>query len=300
MADLGSKRQLDPTLQELVRTRLGSRCKVLDLSRSSGRRSTTWKLTAVDGTNFYLKRHEHPSHYRAEVLALTEWVPLLAVSDWWSAPTVISRHDEQGAVIISEVPGTVFSEIETTPAERAAVFRLAGQLAALIHRLKVDPYKAGSARTYDSHTIRIFREFAAPYLDSEVLNWFESVCKSDEVFAGLALLPTHSDYSPRNWVIDRSANGLRLGLIDWERARPGYWLEDAQRMVADDWFREPGMESAFYQGYDQSPDRREEHQIKLIALINAVGAVPWAIEHGDAEFAEFGRRSIAWLRSELS
>ena len=101
-------------------------------------------------------------------------------------------------------------------------------------------------------------------------------------------------------MIDRSTGELRFGLIDWERCRPGYWLEDAQRMVVDHWLDEPVMRSAFYQDYGRFPSSCEERQVKLIALANVVGSVPWAIEHGDAEFAEFGRRAITWLRSELS
>lgn len=300
MTDIVSQKCLDGALRELVKTELGSRCKVLDRSRAFGRKSFTWKLTAEDGAGFYLKRHEHPRHYAAEVLALTEWAPRLVDGDWWSAPVVVARDDALGAVIMTELPGTMFDEIEMAPEERIEVFRLAGRLAAMVHTLEVDPHKAGKAQTYSGEMIGAFQKFAAPYLEKETLDWFTHVCGDSEIFAGLSPLPTHSDYSPRNWVIDRSANGLRLGLIDWERARPGYWLEDVFRMVADHWRHEPAMRPAFYQGYGRFPSAREEHQLKQIALVNAVGAVPWAAEHGDADFAEFGRRTISWLRSELS
>ena len=184
--------------------------------------------------------------------------------------------------------------------ERAEVYRLAGRLAAMIHALAVDPHEAGNAQIYDRDMILRFRAFATPYLAAEILAWFEDICTADEAFNSLPLLPTHSDYSPRNWVINRDADGVRLGLIDWERARPGYWLEDAQRMVCDHWRREPALRSAFYEGYGRFPSRCEERQVKLIALVNAVGAIPWAHEHNDAEFASIGHQAIAWLRLQLA
>jgi len=36
-------------------------------------KSVTWRLTAADGTGFYLKRHEIRHHFEAEVGALNNW-----------------------------------------------------------------------------------------------------------------------------------------------------------------------------------------------------------------------------------
>ncbi|GEM_PF-4991346 len=38
-----------------------------------GQKSVTWRLTAADGTGFYLKRHEIRHHFEAEVGALNNW-----------------------------------------------------------------------------------------------------------------------------------------------------------------------------------------------------------------------------------
>lgn len=177
--------------------------------------------------------------------------------------------------------------------------RLAGRVASEIHQLDVDPHEAGTARLYGPDMWDRNIEAAVPYLDKETLRWIERTAAQENLFDGLSLVPTHCDFSPRNWLIDRSGGGLSLGLIDWERARPGYWLEDAQRFVFDHWQTEPRLRDEYFAGYGRSPSATEERQLNLICLSNALATVSWATEHGDLEFADFGRQVLAKLKNKF-
>ena len=60
----------------------------------------------------------------------------------------------------------------------------------------------------------------------------------------------------------------------------------------------PALRSAFHDGHGREPTSREQDQLKLIVLLTAAATVPWAIEHGDADFAAFGMATIERLRAE--
>jgi thiamine kinase-like enzyme len=117
------------------------------------------------------------------------------------------------------------------------------------------------------------------------------------VWDGLKLVPVHCDYSPRNWLVEDGRNAI--GVIDWERARPGYWVEDFHRMTLDHWWRRPALRDAYFDGYGREPSEKERRQAGMVSLVNAIGGVPWAIGHGDTQFEAHNRRVIATLRDVL-
>lgn len=291
-------------LRDFAATELGHGLSVTDRSRVFGRRSVTWRVETLDGTSFYLKRHEHYRHYEAEKVALQKWAPKIKQSARWSTPGVFADSTELGALILQELPGEVMEDTQLSLDDEIEIYRTAGWLASQVHSLDVDPYEAGPPRLYDSATMQGFIEGAVPYLDAATLQWAAQVTSVDGLFDGLAVVPTHSDFSPRNWLVHGSQDGPVLGLIDWERARPSYWLEDTQRMATGHWLNRTELRDAFMSGYGRTPAHaltpKEERQLKLICLGNALATVSWATEHDDTEFAQFGRMTLERLKSELS
>lgn len=67
-----AERPESDALRGFAAATLGSGLKIEDRSRAFGRKSETWRIAAVDGTGFYLKRHEFPHHHAAEIRALTK------------------------------------------------------------------------------------------------------------------------------------------------------------------------------------------------------------------------------------
>lgn len=287
-------------LRAFATATLGQVKTIEDCSRHFGRKSVTWRITARDGQLFYLKRHEESRLYVTERIIYTKWMPKLPKSHDWQTPEVVGDSAELGAFLLTAVPGEILEEADASIDEKRKMYCVAGQLAAEIHRLDVDAHEVGPARTYGRETWGGYFESAIPYLDSETLGWIERVLSGNDLFLGLSLVPTHCDYSPRNWLIDRSGGKVTLGLIDWERARAGYWLEDAQRLVFDYWLKDPELRTAFFEGYGRQPTPTEDRQMDLICLANALGTVPWAIEREDYAFAEFGRTVLRLVKERLA
>ena len=71
-------------------------------------------------------------------------------------------------------------------------------------------------------------------------------------------------------------------------------------MVYDDWQREPDFRQSFFEGYGRFPDAREERQIRLICLVNALATIQWATDRDDISFASFGRSTLDTIKRELS
>jgi hypothetical protein len=88
-----------------------------------------------------------------------------------------------------------------------------------------------------------------------------------------------------------------LGIIDWERSRPGYFVEDFQRMIQNHWVDQPHLVDAFFTGYGRRPSEQEWRQANQVVLINAVAGVPWSVTHGDFEFEKRNREVVERLKS---
>ena len=299
-------------LLQFVYDLLGRSVDIKDLSRSYGRKSVTWRITDSDNREYYLKCHEHRSHYLAEVRALTEWVPYLHEEPWWFAPTVLATSDELGAVIITALPGLILEEAPVESSTRTRLFELAGKFANSLHSSGIDLSSTPTSQTYTGEELDRYLLAAEPHIDSATMRWVDSIVRSSDAWEGLAIVPVHCDFSPRNWLtLEGTApegtapegtapeGTAPLGVIDWERSRPGYYVEDFQRMIQDHWVIEPHLRAAFFTGYGREPSELEWLQANQVVLINAVGGVPWSISHGDLEFEQRNRAVIESLKSLL-
>ncbi|MDA1256843.1 MAG: aminoglycoside phosphotransferase family protein [Chloroflexi bacterium] len=289
-----------PELNELRRfaaSTLGSGLKIEDRSRAFGRKSVTWRIEAADGTGFYLKRHESQHHYASEVRAIRDWVTRLPAGSWWEAPEIVASSDEPGAVILTELPGEIIDGSPPSPDVLKSTYVRAGRLARAFHDIDVDLSGESRVQRYGTEEHARYVEAARPHLDPHTFDWVTEVFQRPGLWDGLTIVPMHGDYSPRNWL--QHEDDAKIGVIDWERSRPGYWVEDIQRMTHDYWIDTPQLRDAFFEGYGRSPTETEWRQSDQITLINAVGGVPWAISHGDEQFAQHNRRVIERLKGIL-
>ncbi len=71
---------------------------IMDVSRTFGRQSVTWRATSVRGDMYYLKRHQHRHHYKAEAIAFEQWVPSLRTAEWWAAPRIVGKSEQLGGL----------------------------------------------------------------------------------------------------------------------------------------------------------------------------------------------------------
>jgi hypothetical protein len=101
------------------------------------------------------------------------------------------------------------------------------------------------------------------------------------------LVPTHGDWQPRNWVIDREV----VRVIDFGRADLRPAATDLARLAAQEFRRDPQLEAAFFDGYGADPrERRAWHRTRVR---EAIGTAVWAYLVGDTAFEAQGHRMIA-------
>lgn len=291
-----NQRELEP-LRKFIYDQLGPSVDIKDFSRTYGRKSIMWRIKAPDDRQYYLKRHEDHRHYLAEVRALTEWISHLGEEPWWSVPKVLAASDELGAVIFTALPGLILEETALEPGARAKLFGLAGKFASLLHSSLIDLSSIRASQTYTGDELDRYLLAAEPHFDGGTMRWVDSIVRRSGAWVGLAIVPVHCDFSPRNWVTFKGT--APLGVIDWERSRTGYYIEDFQRMIQDHWLTDPRLKEAFFTGYGREPTELEWRQANQVVLINAVTGVPWSISHGDIEFEQQNRAVIEILKAVL-
>ena len=136
-------------------------------------------------------------------------------------------------------------------------------------------------------------------MDDRALRWLDGEHRIDprtearlrEVVAShdrppAALVPTHGDWQPRNWLVD----GCRVLVIDLGRAdwRPA--LTDLTRLSCQQWDGRPDLETAFLAGYGADP--REPGAWRRALLREAIGTACWAYQVGDEPFERQGHRML--------
>ncbi|WP_457948674.1 phosphotransferase [Pseudarthrobacter sp. alpha12b] len=102
----------------------------------------------------------------------------------------------------------------------------------------------------------------------------------------VVVVPTHGDWQPRNWLIDKT----ELRVIDFGR----YELRPAAsafcRLAVQQWRTAPQLESAFFEGYGTDP--RDNELWNAMLLREAVSTAAWAHQVGDHEFERQGHRML--------
>ncbi|NUL49104.1 phosphotransferase [Cellulosimicrobium funkei] len=102
----------------------------------------------------------------------------------------------------------------------------------------------------------------------------------------VAVVPTHGDYQPRNWLMDEgTVRVIDFGRFAW---RPVH--TDWCRLAAQQWQGRPDLEEAFIAGYGSAPEP-ELWRIEMVR--QAVSTSVWAYQEGLAAFEAQGHRVLA-------
>ncbi|MEU4554031.1 aminoglycoside/choline kinase family phosphotransferase [Micromonospora violae] len=232
------------------------------------------------GSRFIVKAGGDDDHHverelRAHLNWLSPWTRL------GRAPTL--EHGDAAAklLVTRYLPGELVlgSEHANVP----GTFRQAGELLALLHaqtRTVDDDYEKrenGKSLTWLGEAHRIASS-TVDRLRAEITSWPTPAA---------LLVPTHGDWQPRNWL----AHNGTVGIIDFSRAamRPAY--TDFTRLSALDFRRDPGLESAFLDGYGADP--RQTPAWHRSRVREAIATAAWAYRVGDEPFEAHGHRMIA-------
>jgi len=280
------------SLVDFARREMGSKVKIENASRDIGRLTIIWRLTGSDGSRTWLKHHERTELYQRELTGLEVFVPKLGRQTWWCAPAVIAKDDQIEAILMSEVEGAILESASVSVEEIETMFSLAGKFSRMLHDLDYSTTDGNDAQTYSPDRLFAYLNEARQSVDEDILNWAQKRVEKYFSETSIRRVPCHMDYSPRNWIIQRSHEGIRFGVIDWERARPELWLHDIQRLAYDDWHREPGLRDRYFLGFGRQLTKTEEQQLDVLCVVMSIASINWAQSKGDNEFVAHSRTVI--------
>lgn len=188
--------------------------------------------------------------------------------------------DADAGVILLEYQNGIL--VEGSPAEYAAdTYRQAGELLHLLH--------AQASRVDDDLEAQE---------NAKALAWLDrphrvppSVANETRRILNAAparparVVPTHGDWQPRNWLIDRgTVRVIDFGRFAWRPPQT-----DLARMDARQWLIAPGLEAAFLDGYGDDP---RDDTWNLEKLRQAIATAVWAHQVGDEAFEAQGHRML--------
>lgn len=249
--------------------------------------TTVLELHGADGSTYIAKAGDTDDRNIArELTAHRQWL-----SVWTSqgrAPKLVAADEGAKLLVTEYLPGRL---VDKTADERSIdTYRQAGELLADFH---------------GQYAVRDDGEFERRQ-KQETLEWLARPHRiTNDARATLTehvrqwpappsvLVPTHGDWSPRNWLV---ADG-QIGVIDFGRfdLRPAY--TDLGRLAARQFRTDPRLESAFFEGYGKDP--REPEAWNRLRIREAVGTAAWAYKVGDEAYEQQGHQMIADILGDL-
>ncbi len=199
-------------------------------------------------------------------------------------PELVHADRDANLLVVTHVPGRLARD---TPAESdPAVHRQAGAALALFHQQGARRDEGFEAVQRD-HTLALLDQ---PHrIPRPQVEWLRRWLTAYDAPA-VDLVPTHGDWSPRNWLVD-SGGVLRvidLGRFDWRPA-----ASDVCRLAGREWSARPALAGEFARGY--GADLREDPVWLAQMVREAVGTATWALAVGDEPFERHGLRLVSDL-----
>lgn len=250
-------------------------------------RDHSWELAARavlevtwSGEPFIIKAGSGNDHHmEREIIAHDQWL-----TPWTSigrTPVAVHKNAAARLLVTKYLPGELV--LGTKHADNPRTYQQAGELLSQFHaQLSVrDPddearQNARSIKWLDgSHRITPVTEAA---LRAEIASW---------PTPPTTLVPTHGDWQPRNWLIHEG----QVSIIDLGRAGLRPAMTDLARLAAQNFARDPSLESAFFRGYGTDP--REPAAWHRVRIREAIGTAVWAHQVGDEAFEAQGHEMIA-------
>lgn len=221
-------------------------------------------------------------HLRRELRAHREWL------DPWvrtgHAPQILHADADAKLLVTKFLPGTL---VEGDPAqEDPETYRQAGELLARFHAQQVEASTDWNSQL--AH--RALGWFERPHrIDAESVTALRAEIDSWTRQGEVALVPTHGDWQPRNWLIHQG----EVRVIDFGRADLRPRVEDFARLARQDFARDPQLEEAFVLGYGHDP--RDGDLWRRTLVVEAIGTAVWAHGVGNESFERVGLRQITQL-----
>lgn len=234
----------------------------------------------------YIVKADGASHHHVlrELDAHERWIgPWVRAG---RAARLVAGDREARIVVTAYLPGEL---VLGSPAqEDPETFRQAGELLAALH---AQPGRADSAYE-EAENAKVLRNLGKPHRIMPVVESRLRDLVGSWPGEPVALVPTHGDWQPRNWL----AHDGRVSVIDFGRAALRPALTDWLRLEARDFRYDPAREAAFVAGYGADP--RDCEAWFRERLREAVNTAVWAHQVGDEPFEAEGLAMIERVLAE--
>lgn len=252
----------------------------IERDHSWGQVQTTVLEVTHGGSRFIVKAGGDSDHHiQRELRAHGNWL-----QPWTSigrAPALAHGSAPARLLVTRYLPGRLV--LGSGHAAAPATYRQAGRLLALLHAQKgmtSNDYEGRENRkslAWLSGPHRI-APATVEQLRAEIASW---------PTPPVALVPTHGDWQPRNWLVHDDF----VSVIDFGRAAVRPALTDFARLAVQEFRGNPDLEAAFIDGYGSDP--REPGAWHRTRVREAIGTAAWAHQVGDERFEAQGHRMIA-------
>jgi Ser/Thr protein kinase RdoA (MazF antagonist) len=248
--------------------------------------NTVLEVSDRRGRSLIAKAVRHQETYERELHALRRWAPALGSG----APDLLAADGERRLLIVASRPGRLAEETaaETDP----SVHEQAGRLTRRLHDADQPVLDAdiaastiGKLETWISRGSRL--------LSGDDIGFCREQVRPLAAIGPVPTVPCHLDNQPRNWLVDDAGT---VSLIDFGMCKRDVWVRDVQRLYVQQWIGRPDLRDAFYAGYGRTPSASDIALLRCYVAYSAVSTIVWASAHGDPDFEEQGRRTLAELR----
>jgi Ser/Thr protein kinase RdoA (MazF antagonist) len=265
---------------------LGPVTLVRDLSWRLGDNKVV-EVTDLGGRRWIAKAVLHREGYERELRALRRWAPALGAG----APVLLAADDGQQLLIMASRPGRLAEE--TNAEIDPAVHEQAGRLTRLLHDAE-PPVLDADAAASTARKLEIWISRGSGLLTDEDIDFSREEVRPMAGLGPVPTVPCHLDNQPRNWLV---GNGGTVSLIDFGMCKQDVWVRDVRRLYVQQWVGRPDLRDAFYAGYGRTPTEADLALLRCYLAYSALSTVVWGREHGDPDFEEQGRRTLAELRA---
>jgi len=214
--------------------------------------SAVWRLEGR--ASAYLKAFRQPQKFVQERRAYRDWLPRLTLEPGSAlTPALLAESGTLRALLLTALPGSLAVHAPLTPRQGLEVYRQAGAFLRALHALPVgddDPLPLGEAYRQRA---KAWLARAESLVADPLVAWVgrragEAAGLLDAL--GTARVPCHPDFTARNWLVASAPEGVRLAVIDFEHARPDFWLFDTEKLCAE--VAATPLETAFWRGVRES------------------------------------------------
>ena len=218
------------------------------------------RVLTRSGETSIAKWYAKTTDYQRELGALTSYTTALG-SD---APKLIDSDDVLQMLLISEVPG---QPATTTGAHWDPVVHY--RAGVLIRRLH-ESAPAVRSDQFARQCAARFEEAAGELdgvIDSHLLSEARLLIARAMDITDHALVPTHRDNHPHNWMVDP---GGHVRLIDFANSEYDPWIVDVLLLEQDYWRSDPNLKVAFLSGYDREITPADDIMLRAHHAVVAV------------------------------